>query len=192
MVRYRNQNIIYKQLIDVFGEAHVHKEWDVVKGSQDGYTRALYCPRIDFAVDPFNIDRNLDENNRRISEKYFEYEPLFSILIQHSNIPENNLELNNNPRCFLTIEHENNVTRKHMIGTIINASAIGKVGIAIAAQNKTYRALSRIKKYLDALVEFDKLDFFPKNVIIVNLNEFINCLQEYVVNYNNNYFRERD
>ena len=70
IVRYINQDTIHNRLNEVFGQAHVHKEWDVAKDSQDNYTRKLYCPRIDFAVGPFNIDRNLDENNDRISQKF--------------------------------------------------------------------------------------------------------------------------
>jgi len=185
MVRYVNQDVIYQKLIEVFGEDYVVMEWDVVKGSQDGYTRKLYCPRIDFAIGPFNINRNFDYNNQIITEKYNEYEELFNLLIQHSDMPNNSLTGNSNPRCFLTVEHENEVTRKHMIGTIINASAIGKVGIIIAAQEKTYRALLRIRKYLESLVRFNKLNYKPENIIIIKFNEFMTCMQQFGIDSNN-------
>lgn len=177
-----NQDVIYRKLIEVFREEQVLIEWDVVRGSQDAYTRELYCPRIDFAIGPFNIDGNIDDNNLSINQKYDEYESLFHLLTRHGDMPNKKLEVNQNPRCFLTIEHENKVTRKHMIGTIINASAIGKVGIIIASQDKTYRALSRIRKYLDAMVKFNKLDYTPENIIIIQFNEFMNCMQNFVTN----------
>jgi len=185
MVQYINQDAILRELNEVFGEEHVHQEWDVVKESQDAYSRVLYCPRIDFAVDPFNIDSKIKYNNILITQKYEEYLPLFNLLIKHSDFPNNCIHPNDNPRCFLTIEHENKVTRKHMIGTIINSSAIGKVGIIIAAQDKTYEALSKIRKYLDALVEYKKLNYKPENIIIIKYNEFTFCMDNYKNNINN-------
>lgn len=63
-----DQNEMFAQLKRLFGDDNVFKEWDVAKNSKDAYTRELYCPRVDFAVGRFNIDANIDYNNRLIEE----------------------------------------------------------------------------------------------------------------------------
>ena len=51
-------------LENVFGKGNVLQEWDVARNSEDALKKKLqYCPRIDYAVKPLNIDGNIEDNN---------------------------------------------------------------------------------------------------------------------------------
>ncbi len=60
---------------------------------------------------------------------------MFLILKENSyfNAPklEEKLYMNFNARYFLSIEIENQLTQKHLIGGIVNASALGRLEILI-------------------------------------------------------------
>ena len=155
-----------------FGEENVIKEWEVAKESQDALQKGLqYCPRIDFAIKPLNTDRNLDENRHLIMRTYRKYNQFFRWLMQ---IGTSNHEwrVNRNPRCFLAIECENKTSTKHRLGSLINACAIGNVGLVVTLNNKTYCSYERIVKYMEFLDFNEKLDLHPKNYIILKRNKF--------------------
>lgn len=54
---------ILRSLDRIFGNNNVVPEWSIAKNSKDIVTRNLYCPRVDFAVDPFNITSDRTRNN---------------------------------------------------------------------------------------------------------------------------------
>jgi len=108
-----NSYELFTQLKQLFGNENVIQEWDVAKNSQDAYTRELYCPRVDFAVGPFNIDANIDYNNMLIERAYQKYRRLLELLKSRSDSEDKTLEPNENPRCFLVIEVEDKSSRKH-------------------------------------------------------------------------------
>jgi hypothetical protein len=119
-----------------FGKENVVEEWDIAKESEDALQKGLqYCPRIDFAIKPFNIDRNVRENRHSIAEAYDRYHGFFQSLreIGQSN---SDWDVNRNPRCFLAIEYENKTTTKHRLGSLINACAIGDIARAETLQKK--------------------------------------------------------
>jgi len=142
-------------LREVFDESNVKKEWDVATDSEDAYTRNLYVPRIDYAIRPFNISSNpkqMTEDLRRIYKSFLNHENLFSSMIEYAEYPENfnhNFEFNENPRCFVAIEVENKTTRKHRLGSIVNASAMGKVAIMVAKTSNVMKSFEKLLKYLN-------------------------------------------
>jgi len=167
------------RLQKLFGENNVLKEWDVGKKSRDSLTRDLYCPRVDIAVGPFNIDRNLEKNNKMINSVYSNFLPLIEIWRENSDIKNIELRPHDNPRCFLVIEIENKSSRKHRIGSILNASAIGKIGIIVAWDDKVMISLSKIRRYLNFLKDVRKLseDAF-QNVMVIERDVFLRTLKQ--------------
>lgn len=171
---------IYNSLVRIFGDNNVKKNWDVAKNAEDEYTRQLYVPRLDYAVGPFNITNEVDDNLRRINDVCNEYRGLIEIL---KNADNNNvyfdISYNENPRCFLAIELENKTTRKHRIGSMLNASAIGKIAIILAADEKVFNSLIKIREYLYYLHRVKKVNLILRNLLLLKKGDFINLLNEF-------------
>ncbi|MNC49999.1 hypothetical protein D3C75_992150 [compost metagenome] len=88
----------------------------------------------------------------------------------YTNAPklEEKLYMNINARCFLSIEIENAVTQKHLIGAIVNASALGRLGILIPWNDRQLRAFIRALNYLGFLKSVGKNTFDMTNIFIVS------------------------
>jgi hypothetical protein len=167
-------------LEEVFGKENVISEWDVAKNSRDALQRGLqYCPRIDFAIKPLNIDRRIEKNQRSINHAYRHFENLIHAFKRNSHA-FGQWALNENPRCFLAIEYENRTTTKHRLGSLINAGAIGKVGIVVAMNTKVYRSYERILKYLEFLQQQRKMNVLRNNYVVIERDRFETVLREYV------------
>jgi hypothetical protein len=162
-----------EQLLNrVFGQSNVLPEWDVARDSQDALQRPLhYCPRIDYAIKPLNIDRNFDRNTAIINASYERYESLIEEL--RNNALENYFQTENkNPRCFLAIEYENRTSTKHRLGSLINAGSIGKLGIVVTLNDATFRSYDRILQYLDFVNS-------NKNIVL-SQSDFEDVLRQYL------------
>jgi len=175
--RSSDQNDTLIELERVFGRHNVIEEWDVAKNSSDAFTRKLYCPRVDYAIGPFNIDAHIIDNNKSIieaSEKYGELVQRFKLVSDRAN---SILEANPNPRCFLAIELEDKTSRKHRLGSLINASAIGRIGIIVASNDEVFSSFVKIRSYLDFLLDVGKTRYAPKNVLILREGDFLEALK---------------
>jgi hypothetical protein len=193
---------IHNLLNQIFGEENVIPEWDVAKNSTDAYKRDLYCPRVDFAVGPFNINANVNQNQRLINRMYYRYEAFIEQLKSKSDkrfkeltldqnisrrqkvyvslLPARESALNENPRCFLVVEIENKTSRKHRLGSLVNASILGKVGIIIAWTPKVFQSFIKILKYLDYAHEVGKQKRTINNVLVVEKDDFYEICNEYI------------
>jgi len=161
----------------MFGQGNVIVEWNVAKDSQDALQRGLqYCPRIDFAVKPLNIDGNINHNNSLINETYAIYEGLITE-IRHNGLTCSGWDLNENPRCFLAIEYEDKTSTKHRLGSLINAGAIGKVGIIVTLNPKVYASYGRILNYLDFLQLHKKQNKIQSNFVVIEEDRFERILR---------------
>ena len=184
----------------------------------DDLTRLRYCPVVDFAVGPFNISKNNIRGNLRvINAKYNGFRNQFQQLcsldreleieqvmykirnkplafreeeeerlrIEHRGFP---FKVNTNPRCFLVIEKENQTGRKHCLGSIINASVFGKIGIVVGSTLSQYRTLMRIRRYYrfaaivgktgprDLQNQYRKTTLI-KNIIVLTKEKFVSALE---------------
>lgn len=176
------QTLITK-LETVFSSEQIIKEWDVAKESGDTFDRQkYYTPKVDIAVGPFNIDQKLELNNKKIESFVDEYKENFlSWLYKISHLGDYEYVsygdfldvLNKNPRCFLAIEIENTKDPKRSLGDIVNASAMGKIGIVIPLGNDKYEMFIRIKKYFHYLKRVGKLDGNFRNILIIEGNKLI-------------------
>jgi len=156
-----------------------------------GHGRQIYSPKVDIAVGPFAIenrryeyeyDRMVNSFNRLIDtwidmfrrnwqsyigDRYWRVPPGspsgYRDFVEHG--------ANRNARCFIAIEVENETTRKHLMGSISNAGALGRVGILAAWQEKVLRAAIRMREYFDFLQEVEKRTFNMSDVIVLTKDQ---------------------
>ena len=72
---------------------------------------------------------------------------------------------------------ENETTRKHLMGSIVNAGALGRIGILVAWQAKVLRAALRMREYFDYLQKVGKRTFNMGSVIILTSEQFAASLE---------------
>ena len=156
-------------LSESFGEDSVIAEWRSNAGARDWLQFGdIYAPRPDIAVGPFNIEegRNIGE----IESVFEQYQAFFSKLGLYN--------INENPRCLFAIEIENSNKGKHMMGNIINASILGKVGIIVTLRNEFYKAAINMHNYLVGAFERKKMGHNPLNIAIMNYDELMRLLRK--------------
>lgn len=180
------QNTLVTNLEGIFGNNQVKKEWDVASGSQDAYNRTLYCPILDIAVGPYNVDAQVDSNVNNIRNKLSEMEPFIRQLLGKSDQATMNYnsfihEINKNPRCMLAIEIERSESAKHMLGNYTNVSILGAIGFVIPFNNKILTLCQRLRRYVKFATTFKKISRVFNNVLIIKKEAFF----EIAVDYNN-------
>jgi hypothetical protein len=167
-------------------ESEVKIQWSAFSG----HGRRTYSPKVDIAVGPFAVERGYENeydlmvNSFRrlvdtwidmfrqnwqsvIGGRYWSVSPYspsgYRDFIEQS--------ANRNARCFIAIEVENKNSRKHLLGSIINAGALGRVGILVAWREEVLRAAIRIREYFDLLQEAEKRTFNMSDVIVLSRNQ---------------------
>ena len=181
MITNDYQNLCYTRLKVIFGEANVKKEWDVAKNSQDDLTRNLYCPRLDLAIGPFNIDGEIEHNQQQINEEIQRHSELIDQLIDVSqNYTGGRQEFlnnrNSNPRCLISVEIEDSGSRKHMLGDIANTSILGAIGIVVPLNQAKLEAFKKIMKYIHFARAVGKLKQSFANVLLINKEDFLRLI----------------
>ncbi|MFA5211569.1 MAG: hypothetical protein WC414_03655 [Patescibacteria group bacterium] len=159
----------------------VDVEWNPFKKFNVGNKQ--YCPRLDIAVGPFAINTRLESQyNRLLSER--ESRKFIDSLIKFNNDnvrnivtgSETNFEMmkyfNYNARCFICVEIENKVSRKHIVGGLINASALGRIAVLVAWTPDKLKAFLKLKNYLNFLSSVEKNSFKTDNVLILSKEQF--------------------
>lgn len=165
----------------VFGEENVIPEFSIAKEATDGFdTERHYAPEPDYAVRPFNLIGDIDENNRRIDNAIRRHSSLTATWSTRGFRSPLDLGYNPNPRVFLAIEKEFHNTRKHRLGSVINASVLGKLGVVACVGDEAYRSISRIKGYLDFVGERKgRHMWLAQNVIVLRIDDMIDTLNGY-------------
>jgi len=170
-----------EKLSRIFEPNQVEIEWAAMADE-----KTLYSPRLDAAVGPFATRRiYIDEYNQLIHV----HEPLLLHLFNSHQInlrehdePDNHFDFewlcmrNQNARCFLAFEIENNVSRKHLMGGAINAAALGRIGLAIAWNQEKLRAFVRMRSYLLFLAQVGKNTFDPSNLLILSKEQVMEAI----------------
>lgn len=165
---------------------HIQTEWRAVKE-----IKGIYVPRVDIAVGPFATKQG-------VSMEY-EYDLLTSkstallnlLLTHHNNNVQDYLQTdeqilnkelmlrniaslqyrNRNARCFLAIEIENKVSRKHLLGGAVNASALGRIGIVVGWTESKVNALVRLLAYWNYLGSVEKNTFVASNLLLLSRDQ---------------------
>ena len=176
------QNKLERYDIDI----HIGEEWTSFSGKKN-----LYSPRVDIAVGPFSmgLGENQTCNYNRLIQKNTIRFFLQSLYDLHKNnigdeylneitIPDFEFVLNKNQnaRCFLALEIENRNSKKHIMGSIINAASLGRIGIGVAYTDKTLRTFIRILNYLGFLKRVEKNTYDTTNFLIVTKEQLTTLL----------------
>lgn len=176
-----------EKLTAVFPGVPVEIEWAAMTDEQ-----GLYSPRLDAAVGPFATHGIYIEEYDQLVRTF---EPLLSSLFEmhRANLraqgqPDNHFNFehicrrNRNARCFIALEIENAVSRKHLMGGAINAAALGRIGLAIAWNNEKLRAFVRMRSYLLFLAEVGKNTFDPSNLLILSKEQVMEAVDSFLTN----------
>lgn len=176
--------LLANKLIDL----QVIGEWSAFSGIS-----YQYSPRVDIAVGPFSITPNANqkveydrilnqENTDAFLHKIYDFhvENVGNEWINEITIPEFEIvtHKNQNARCFLAIEIENSSTKKHIMGSMINAASLGRIGIGIAYNDSVKRTFLRILNYLAFLKRVKKNTYDTTNFLILTKEQFQECLSE--------------
>jgi len=182
------QNIINPLIQTKLDGLQVKNEWTAFTGYRNHYS-----PRVDIAVGPFSIVAGQNQTNaynqlvENESIKLF-IRNLYQLHIENIGLETNNeitippfedlIYKNQNARCFLAIEIENVNSKKHIMGSLINAASLGRIGIGVAYTEKTMRTFIRIMNYLGFLRRVEKNTYDTTNFLIVSKNQMQNLLTE--------------
>lgn len=159
----------------------VEVQWQPFRGEG----RGIYAPIVDIAVGPFAIERRyVDEYTELLDQT----RDLIEALIRKHN---QNLEgreeparfetirtFNENARCLLCIEIEESGSRKHCLGNLLNASALGRIGLLVARNPRVMRVFMRQRAYLHFLTEVQKNSFRTDNALVLTAEQLNECLDE--------------
>jgi hypothetical protein len=173
------QQRVRESLDRLYGEVTV--QWRPFKGEGP----AMYAPVVDIAVGPFAIQ---EQHIVRYDELLEASRPFVDLLIEKHNLNceayEERVEFeqikhfNQNARCLLCIEIEESGSRKHCLGNLVNASALGRVGLLVARNNEMLGVFVRQRKYLHFLADVGKNTFKTQNVLVLTEDQFNECLAE--------------
>jgi hypothetical protein len=172
--------------------------WRPFKGSGG----SIYQPAVDVAIGPFAVgaldyERKYDELPKKI-------EPILSTWIRQfkrnwkrilgkrrpmdpniglSNINDlTDVSSNRNARCFIAFEFENEDSRKHIMGSIVNAGALGRIGVIVAEQDSVLKATIRLGAYIDHLQKFRNKTFNMGAILIISDKQLLRSLKAKAAN----------
>jgi hypothetical protein len=175
------QEVIANSLRRIYAE--VKTEWASLADEMN-----MYCPRVDIAVGPFATNQSfiteydaLMESSRGFINGIIDYH-LENLDIHddgdRARLFDELKSKNQNARCLMAIEIENKVSRKHLMGSAINAAALGRIGIAVAWTSEKLRAFVKLQEYLRFLDSVGKNTFDTTNLLILNSTQFRRAIEE--------------
>jgi len=153
-------------------------------GSGNGNTvrfgRGIYSPQPDISVGPYSLEEGIDLNEEYIS-LYQQHKNFFDlcekshiencIAVTNSYFAKFDVGYNTNPRCFIAIEIERSGSSKHLLGDLVNAASLGKIGIVIAWNDEVLRKFMRILEYFAFLKETKRLPFASTNLLLMTSDQ---------------------
>jgi len=168
----------------LYPTVEVETEWYPFKGEK----RDMYWPVVDVAVGPFATHSTyghryteLMDESRGFVESLIEIHNLNVLGIGGAPLDFPTLaRFNENARCLLCIELEESGSRKHCLGNLVNASALGRIGILLARTEKVLRIFVSQRAYLRFLEEVEKNTFKTTNALILMTEQFDQCLREHI------------
>lgn len=162
---------------------HIYDEVEIQWHPFRGEGRAIYSPAIDIAVGPFAINERLEEEYTRLlhGSRMF----VDRLIDAHNgNVRDHDgqvvfdelLHFNENARCLIAIEIEKSGSKKHCIGDLVNASALGRIGLLIAWSQDMLRTFLRQRVYLAYLAGVGKNTFKTTNALVLTKEQLYDCI----------------
>ena len=168
------QKEILDQFKKLFPNTPSQNEWPAF------HTNGIkYSPRVDIVVGPYSTEnRCIDEYDNLMDTSRIFIESIIHAHLNNIDGGNNDLDIsrlnfntlknhNYNARCFIAVEIENQVSRKHLIGSAINAAALGRIGIIVGWTEEKFKSLLRLKNYLKFLTQAEKPSFQTTNLLIL-------------------------
>jgi hypothetical protein len=156
---------------------------------RDSFRRRMYSPIVDIAVGPFATEgRLIQEYDSLMDYSHTFIEEL--IALHNGNIRSfesdygevifERLRIHNqNARCLLAIEIEKgNPQAKYLMGSAVNACALGRIGIIIAWNSGRLESYFRIREYLMFLRSLEKNSFDTTNLLILTKDQFQQAVEQ--------------
>jgi hypothetical protein len=163
---------------------HVRNEWNAFEGKKN-----QYVPRVDIAIGPFNTEASpsnlTDQYNQLVRSDLFENFLKTAYSFHSTNIDETLYEhispssyeevinRNQNSRCLIAIEIENKNSRKHIMGSVVNAASLGRIGIGVGYDMAAVRTFLRIINYLSFLKDVGKNSYETGNFLVLTKEQMI-------------------
>ncbi len=173
-------------LMDKFQLEEGACEWHSFPGVHNQYS-----PRTDIAIGHFSMEKDetktTEHNNSLNNPKVLFF--LKEIYDHHWNnvghigdhvdanecieVPEFdemvkvNFNINSNARCFIAIEFDNTTSNKHILGSMVNAAALGRVGICVADSDAAFNRFITQLNYLWFIKNVKQMNFEVRNLLIV-------------------------
>lgn len=186
---------IFNQFPTVEGHPYnVVSEWPAFSQRM----RNVYAPESDIAIGPFNDsdEINIQHVYNQIANEPKIVEFVSRLHSEHQNnlndlkrdLNDDDIErysiyesfsANVNSRCLFAIEIENTSTKKHIMGSIVNAASLGRIGIGIAYCESAYRSFIRLVNYLTWLKEVGKSYYPVGNFFVLTKVQFEEILDEF-------------
>lgn len=150
--------------------------------SVPGEGRRIYAPVVDVAVGPFATERQYEARYAELLERTRVF--VEHLIEKHNqNVEETEQTsfesityFNESARCLLCIEIEESGGRKHCLGDLVNASALGGIGLLILRSDKVVRTFVRQRRYLRYLADVGKNTFKTTNALVLTEDQFDECL----------------
>jgi hypothetical protein len=161
----------------------VRNEWNAFERSVINQ----YSPRVDIAIGPFNdhaakvnLERTYDEMVKEYTysnfiKRAFDFHTenlsreKYETIIPYSFYEA--IERNKNARCLIAIEIENKNSRKHIMGSIVNAASLGRIGIGVGFTKESKNSFLRIVNYLGFLKEVGKNSYETANFFVLSTDQ---------------------
>lgn len=183
-------------------EQQVQTEWsamlyeEVNQNSTRYPHKHMYQPKLDIAVGPFATERQFinEYDDLMISSRQFIDAMIEShrqnVVAFGSRFGYVSFDLlnskNRNARCFLVVEIERgNISLKYLMGSAVNAAALGRIGIVVAWDDIRLKSLMRVREYLLYLGEMSKNTFDTTNLLILTKEQFQQCVENLIVTRTN-------
>jgi len=174
------QQLLKRKLSSIYNGNIIDTEWRTKLSKEKAYS-----PRIDVAIGPFAIEERFIEIYNQMYDnpksiffinKLYDYHCHNLGIIKDEEFIGKLKHFNENARCFMAIEIENKVSAKHLLGGIVNASALSRVGILVPWNPGIYRASKRMIQYFKFLKNVGKNTFDTKNVLILFKEQLITAV----------------
>jgi hypothetical protein len=185
------QKELYLKLTDIFPDTV--NEWRAFATGE----KHKYGPRVDIAIGPFNVE-GIPENLTSHYNRLVRQEPINRFLQKAYKFHIQNLdttiydevihpgfleviERNQNARCLIAIEIENLNSRKHIMGSIVNAASLGRIGIGVGFNPRAMKSFLRIINYLSFLKNVEKNGYDTVNFLVLTIDQMEALLKEDVL-----------